>query len=138
MALNEILNLRLTSTFMQLTCKRQLANTSRQPRPQGKNYRLWAMPGDEVYQKDVLVRQYTMKWHPGLNSGIDEHRTIYALCDGIMIITEDKFDPDWTHPLVQKIYMKGEDNKKLAPLYKRYVHVIPRKRISEFKLIDIV
>lgn len=95
------------------------------------------MPGDEVLYKDILARQYTMKWHPGLNAGIDEHRTIYALCDGIMIITEDKFDPDWSYPLVKEVYIKS-DGRKLAPLYKRYVHVIPKKRIPEFKLIDVV
>lgn len=134
---NDILTFRLARTFIQLSCKRHVAHTSQQPRPQGKHYRLWAMPGDEVHHKDVLARQYTMKWHPGLNTGIDEHRTIYALCDGIMIITEDKFNPDWSHPLVKEVYLTN-DERKLAPLYKRYVHVIPKKRIPEFKLVDVV
>lgn len=134
---NQILFLRLSRSFIQISCKRQLTKTSQKPRREGKHYRLWAMPGDEVIHKDILARQYTMKWHPGLNAGIDEHRNIYALCDGIMIVTEDKFDPDWTHPLVREVYMKS-DERKLAPLYKRYIHVIPKKRVSEFKLIDVV
>lgn len=127
---------KLARSFIQISFRRQLTYTSRQPRPQGKHYRLWAMPGDEVLRKDILARQHTMKWHPGLNAGIDEARTIYALCDGIMIITEDRFEPDWDHPLVKEIYTHNET--KRAPLYKRYVHVIPKKRISEFKLIDVV
>lgn len=116
--------------------KRYLAKTSQQPRPEHKHYRLWAVPGDFVRMKEVLAKQWTMKWHPGLNTGIDEDRVIYALRDGIMIITEEKFNPDWTHPLVQKVYMRGED--KRAPEYARYIHVIPKKKISEFKLIDVV
>jgi hypothetical protein len=77
-----------------------------------------------------------MFWHPGLNAGIDEQRTIYALCDGIMVITEEKYNPDWDYPLVKEAYTN--DNERIAPAYKRYIHVIPKKRISEFKLIDKV
>jgi len=77
-----------------------------------------------------------MKWHPGLNAGIDDHRTIYALCDGVMIITEEKFNPDWENHIVNGIYKVGE--RERAPPYMRYINVIPRKRISEFKLIDLV
>lgn len=94
------------------------------------------MPGDHVVRKEILARQYTMKWHPGLNAGIDESRNIYALCEGIMVITEENFDPDWSHPIVQKAYLK--ENEKFAPQMARYIHVIPKKKISEFKLIDLV
>lgn len=77
-----------------------------------------------------------MLWHPGLNVGIDNSRTIYALCDGIMTITEEQFEPDWDHPLVREVYM--DKDEKLAPPYGRYIHVIPKKRLSEFKLIDAI
>lgn len=78
-----------------------------------------------------------MKWHPGLNVGIGNDRMIYALCDGVMIITEEKFDPDWQHPLVAEVY-KDQDGNEVPPEYKRYIHVIPKKRIPEFKLVDLV
>lgn len=116
--------------------KRNLAKSSQAPKPEPKHYRLWAIPGDSVHQKEILARQWTFKWHPGLNAGIDENRTIYALCDGVMVITEEKFNPDWTNPIVQKVYMVGKE--KRAPEYARYIHVIPKKRISEFKLVDLV
>lgn len=77
-----------------------------------------------------------MYWHPGLNAGIDDQRTIYALCDGVMVITEEKYDPDWDYPLVKEAYTIGD--RKVAPPFNRYIHVIPRKRISEFKLVDKV
>lgn len=95
------------------------------------------MPGDLVKRKEILAKQYTMLWHPGLNAGIDENRTIYALCDGVMVVTEEEFKPDWTHPLVSKVYVKKEGEKE-APLCKRYINVIPKKRLSQFKLIDMV
>lgn len=115
---------------------RHLTKTSQRVRPEPKHYRLWAIPGDLVRRKEVLAKQHTMLWHPGLNAGIDHDRAIYALCDGVMVITEEKFDPDWSHPLVSKVYMDGEDKRPAQ--YKRYINVIPKKRISEFKLIDEV
>lgn len=123
--------------LVQLLSKRSLAKTSQQPRPEPKHYRLWAVPGDFVRRKEVLAKQFTMKWHPGLHVGIQEDRMLYALRDGIMIITEEEFDPDWKHPLVKKVYM-NRDEEKRAPGIVRYIHVIPRKRVSEFKLVDLV
>lgn len=78
-----------------------------------------------------------MYWHPGLNAGIDNYRTIYALCDGIMVITEDAFDPDWDHPITKAAYT-SQDGEKMPPLMRRYIHVIPRRRVPEFKLIDAI
>lgn len=94
------------------------------------------MPGDHVRRKQILARQHTMLWHPGLNAGIDEMRNVYALCEGVMVITEDRFDPDWEHPIVKKAYM--ENNEKVAPQVCRYINVIPKRRVPEFKLIDLV
>ena len=123
--------------LIQSVTKRYLAPSSQKPKPELKHYRLWAVPGDLVLTKHILAKQHTMKWHPGLNVGIDHERTLYALRDGIMIITEEEFDPDWEHPLVEQVYMDKEGNK-LAPPYKRYVHVIAKKRVPEFKLVDVV
>lgn len=131
----------LLSTYsrflVQIVSKRSLAKTSQQPRLEKKHYRLWAVPGDFVKRKEILAKQYTMEWHPGLHVGIQEDRSLYALRDGVMIITEEEFDPDWTHPLVKKVYM-NKDEEKRAPGIMRYLHVIPKKRISEFKLVDVV
>lgn len=126
----------ISRSTTQILSKRTLTRTSQQPRPEPKHYRLWAMPGDFVYRKDILAKQYTMKWHPGLNAGIDNERIIYALCDGVVVITEEKFEPDWDNHLVQEVYIKND--VKLPPQYARYIHVIPKKRISEFKLVDLI
>lgn len=136
MIIREVLNRRLPQALLQYSCSRQLTRSSLAPRKEKKHYRLWALPGDHVLMKEVLVKQYTMKWHPGLNVGIDDERVLYALCDGIMVITEEKFDPDWSHPLVSKVYM--EDEIERAPPHARYINVIPKKKVSEFKLVDMV
>lgn len=120
--------------LLQALYRRNLSPSSQRPHRERKHYRLWSLPGEMIYSKDILARQFTMYWHPGLNAGIDSERTIYALCDGIMVITEEKYNPDWDYPLVKEAYTVGEE--KLAPPYKRYIHVIPKRRISEFKLID--
>lgn len=111
---------------------RCLARTSQQPRPGPKDYRLWTVPGELVRRKEILAKQYTMYWHPGLNVGIDNDRIIYALCDGIVVFSEEQFDPDHDHPVVKEAYTNG------TPYFKRYINVIPRRRVSEFKLIDLV
>lgn len=116
--------------------KRSITSTSQYPRPEGNHYRLWSLPGDSVLRKEILARQWKLIWHPGLNTGIDENRSIYALCDGIMVISEEKFDPDWNNKLVQKVYQI--DGNKRAPDYFRYIHVIPKLRVSEFKLVDLI
>lgn len=137
MILREQLLSRCSKLLLQTSATRSIALASQRPRPEKKHYRLWAIPGDLVRTKDILVRQYTMRWHPGLNVGIQEDRWLYALRDGIMIITEEQFDPDWEHPLVKKVYT-GRDEEQRAPGIMRYIHVIPRKRVSEFKLVDLV
>lgn len=83
------------------------------------------------------MKQHTIKWHPGLNTGIDDRRTIYALCDGIMIITEEEFNPDWDNYQVRKIYTTREGERE-TPTHKRYVHIIPKRRVAEHKLINVV
>lgn len=122
--------------LLQKLCPRYLSKTSQKPRPGGKHHRLWAIPGDHVLVRDILARQWQMHWHPGLNAGIDENRSIYSLCEGIMVITEEKFDPDWSQPAVKDGYTQRD--VKVAPKFARYIHVIPKKRISEFKLIDTI
>lgn len=129
-----------SSTINQLPAtvsKRFLTRTAQRPSREKKHYRLWSMPGEFVYRKEVLAKQWNIKWHPGLNVGIDHDKTIYSLCDGVMIITEEKFEPDYSHPLVDWFY-KDKAGNECAPLYKRYISVIPKKRISEFKLVDLV
>lgn len=111
--------------------------SSHRPAPEKKHYRLWSIPGMLVLKKDILAKQHLIYVHPGLNAGIDERRTIYALCDGIMIITEEEFDPDWDFPLVDTVYTT-KDGDRQPPTHMRYIHVIPKRRVSEHKLVDVV
>lgn len=122
--------------IIHIIAKRYLNKKSQRPRPDAKHYRLWRMPGDHVIKKSILAKQYHGEWHPGLNAGIDNNMNIYALCDGIMVITEEKFNPDWDYHLTKELYLNNDE--KQAPSYMRYIHVIPKLRVPEFKLIDLV
>ena len=116
---------------------RNLSKSNQRPNTEYKHYRLWSLPGMLVLHKDILAKQHTMYWHPGLNTGIDEQRSIYALRDGIMIITEEEYKPDWDFNLVSKVYSR-QDGSQLAPTHMRYIHVIPKRPITEYKLVDLV
>lgn len=137
MLIKDLLLIRAPKALLEVVSRRNLARTSQKPRPEKKHFRLWAIPGDLVYEKEILAKQSIVKWHPGLNTGIDDRRSIYALRDGIMVITEEEYHPDWKHPLVREIYI-GKSEEQRAPPFMRYIHVIPKKPISEFKLIDVV
>lgn len=126
----------LSRPSIQAISRRCLHPSSQKPKPEGKHYRLWMMPGDQVRRKTILARQYTPYWHPGLNVGIDLDRTIYSLCDGIMVITEEKFNPDWDYHVTKDMY--EVDGDKRAPEHMRYIHVIPKPRVPEYRLIDLV
>lgn len=116
---------------------RNINKNSQRPVPEYKHYRLWSLPGMLVNVKDILAKQHTMYWHPGLNVGIDDRRSLFALRDGIMIITEEKFDPDWDFNMTDTIYTNNKGDR-LVPTYMRYIHVLPKRPISEYKLIDVV
>lgn len=48
-------------------------------------------------------------------------------------MTSEKFEPDAANEFVQKYY-EGDQ----APVYKRYVHVLPVERPPLFRLVDLV
>ena len=123
--------------LLQISSLRYLSKNSQRPRPESQHSRLWMLPGHLVLKKQILAKQYTLWWHPGLNTGIDHDRSIFALCDGIMVITEEKFKPDWNYHITDAIYAPN-DVQEPVPEYMRYIHVIPKPRVSEFKLTDLV
>ncbi|RWS03139.1 39S ribosomal protein L27-like protein [Dinothrombium tinctorium] len=90
--------------------------------------------GSFVQERDIICSQTSLKYHPGLNTGIDPRENVlYATCDGTLIVTTEKFNPNKDHELVQKSYSDLRGN-----LFKLYVHVIPPKDEVVFKLIDLV
>lgn len=51
---------------------------------------------------------------------------------GKVVVTCEKFDPNWEHTWVQRMYAGREQQK----IFKKYFNVIPDPQHQRFKLID--
>lgn len=60
--------------------------------------------------------------------------TLFALEHGKVLVTCEKFDPNWNHTWVQRIYAE----RRGTTIYKKYFHVIPKPQHNRFKLIDSI
>lgn len=58
---------------------------------------------------------------------------IYALTDGVVVITSEKFKPNLNNEIVKRFYSDIEGERMV-----RYVHVIPKKAPNVFKLVGFV
>ncbi|XP_053212455.1 uncharacterized protein LOC128395980 [Panonychus citri] len=90
--------------------------------------------GSFVHERDVFYKQKGLKFHPGLNAALDPRdNAIYALRDGIIVISTERFIPDLTNETVQKHYVDYD-----GPMMIRYAHVIPHEQPKLFKLTELV
>lgn len=53
-----------------------------------------------------------------------------------MVVTSERINPDLSHPIAEKYY--GSHEKLPGPMFKKFVHVIPRRTPATFRLIDLV
>ncbi|XP_074593357.1 mitochondrial ribosomal protein L27 [Brevipalpus obovatus] len=90
--------------------------------------------GHFVHERDIFMRQKGLKFHPGLNTGFDPRdNSLFALTDGHIALTTEKFNPDYSNPIVEKFY-----RYKTPVRMVRYVHVLPTEPPINFKLIDLI
>ena len=90
--------------------------------------------GSLVHERDIFLRQRGLKFHPGLNAALDPRdNAIYALRDGIIAISTERFIPDMKNDIVEKHYVDYE-----GPMMIRYAHVIPLEQPQVFKLVELV
>jgi ribosomal protein L27 len=109
----------------------------RAPYRKGRYRQLKVAPGTEVRERDIVATQKGLRYHPGLNAGIDPRdNSIYALTNGTLVVTTEKFNPDFNNDLVIKYYNEFKDFK--GNLLKRYIHIIPKETPQTFKLIGLV
>ena len=121
----------------------------------GKRRGIKAQDGSYVTQSSILIRQLHIRCHPGLNVcpsiilnlicspfqilltfqvGIGKDGTLYALEAGKVLITCEKFQPNFEKYWTEKAYGTRRDN--IAHVYKKYFHVIPDPLEPKFKLVD--
>ncbi|XP_028172497.1 39S ribosomal protein L27, mitochondrial [Ostrinia furnacalis] len=107
-------------------------NTNCKVKPKHRGWKV--QDGHFVQQGHMLATQRTPRFHPGLNVGFGRNGTLFAMEAGRVVVTCEKFDADWEHTWVQRIYGGREDQT----IYKKYFNVIPEPQHQRFKLIDEV
>ncbi|XP_035215714.1 50S ribosomal protein L27-like, partial [Stegodyphus dumicola] len=110
---------------------RKFQQDSRQRRrPPG----LKRLDGDYVRRGEILVSQFYLNFHPGLNVNIDNKNTLTAMREGQVMMTVEKINPNLEHHVAAKYYA----NMSAPVVYKRFYHVIPFEQTKKFKLVNLV
>ncbi|CAL2030889.1 hypothetical protein CAEBREN_14815 [Caenorhabditis brenneri] len=89
--------------------------------------------GEVVRKNDLLVNQFKMNYHPGLNVYFENdrgERLLRAYCDGIVRITREKCDPD-----LEIEEMKAYEYRKDVELYKMTFNVVPLELSNNHNLV---
>lgn len=107
-------------------------NTNCKVKPKHRGWKV--QDGHFVQAGHMLATQRTTRFHPGLNVGFGVNGTLFAMEAGKVVVTCEKFDPNWDHTWVQRMY-KGRYDQTI---YKKYYNVIPEPQHQRFKLIDEV
>ncbi|GIY66673.1 uncharacterized protein CEXT_206921 [Caerostris extrusa] len=125
----------LSPSLPLISCERHLGrgvsqNRRQRRRPPG----LKREDGDFVRNGEMLLQQFYLNFHPGLNVAIDGKNTLYAMREGRVMMTCEQINPKKGEYLVDKYY-----GKMSAPVvYKRFLHVIPFPQGQKFKLVELV
>ncbi|KAG8193529.1 hypothetical protein JTE90_003740 [Oedothorax gibbosus] len=105
-------------------------NRRQRPRPPG----LKRPEGQFVRTGEMILKQFSLGFHPGLNVSIDKENTLFAMREGQVMMTVEKLNPKKDEWHVEKYY-----GKLSAPVvYKRFFHVIPFPQAKKFKLVDLI
>ncbi|CAD7092842.1 unnamed protein product [Hermetia illucens] len=115
---------------------KKTGGSTRNPKGHARpKHRGWKVQdGHDVSAGTILATQLTPRFHPGLNVGFGKNGTLFALEHGKVCVTCEKFDPNWDHTWVQRIYAGREKQT----IYKKYFNVIPEKQHKRFRLVDEV
>ncbi|XP_064098695.1 large ribosomal subunit protein bL27-like [Macrobrachium nipponense] len=105
-----------------VTCVRNASKKSggssknRVGRPRGKHRGIKKKDLTEVTRGTILVRQLGLDFHPGLNVGIGNDRSLFAKEPGTVIMTTEKLNPNWNHKEIKRFYAEYQDGS--IPIYK--------------------
>ncbi|KAF9809919.1 hypothetical protein SFRURICE_002149 [Spodoptera frugiperda] len=108
------------------------SNTNCKVKPKRRGWKV--QDGHNVQAGHILATQRTTRFHPGLNVGFGRNGTLFAMEAGKVVVTCEKFDPNWEHTWVQRMYAGREQQV----IMKKYYNVIPQPQHQRFKLVDEV
>ncbi|KOB65832.1 Ribosomal protein L27 [Operophtera brumata] len=107
-------------------------NTNCKVKPKHRGWKV--QDGHSVKIGHMLVTQRTTRFHPGLNVGFGGNGTLFAMEPGKVVVTCEKFDPNWDHTWVQRLYA----GRTQQTILKKYFNVIPEPQHQRFRLVDEV
>ncbi|CAG9563521.1 unnamed protein product [Danaus chrysippus] len=107
-------------------------NTNCKVKPKHRGWKV--QDGHFVQSGHMLATQLTSRFHPGLNVGMGRNGTLFAITPGKVVVTCEKFEPNWDHTWVKRIY----GGREQQTIFKKYFNVIPEPQHNRFKLIDEV
>ncbi|XP_063636393.1 large ribosomal subunit protein bL27m [Cydia splendana] len=107
-------------------------NTNCKVKPKHRGWK--KQDGHTVQAGNILATQRTPRFHPGLNVGFGRNGTLFAMEPGKVVVTCERFDPNWEHTWVQRVY----GGREQQTIYKKYFNVIPESQHQRFKLVDEV
>ncbi|CAH1635083.1 unnamed protein product [Spodoptera littoralis] len=108
------------------------SNTNCKVKPKRRGWKV--QDGHFVQAGHMLATQRTTRFHPGLNVGFGRNGTLFAMEAGKVVVTCEKFDPNWEHTWVQRMY----GGREQQVIMKKYFNVIPQPQHQRFKLVDEV
>lgn len=95
---------------------------------------IYRRDGDLTRKGELLVCQYKMNYHPGLNVFYENDRgekLLRADCDGVVRITTERVNPDWSLP-----EMRDYEYRKDVELHKLTFNVVPLEMSQSHSLIN--
>ncbi|CAG9791854.1 unnamed protein product [Diatraea saccharalis] len=107
-------------------------NTNCKVKPKHRGWKV--QDGHFVQAGHMLATQLKPRFHPGLNVGFGRNGTLFAMEAGRVVVTCEKFEPNWEHTWVQRIY----GGRQQQTILKKYFNIIPEPQHNRFKLIDEV
>ncbi|XP_047519745.1 39S ribosomal protein L27, mitochondrial [Pieris napi] len=105
-------------------------NTNCKVKPKHRGWKV--QDGHNVQAGHILATQRNLRFHPGLNVGMGRNGTLFAMEPGKVVVTCEKFEPNWEHTWVQRIYSGRGDQV----IFKKYFNIIPKPQHNRFKLIE--
>ncbi|KAL5019202.1 hypothetical protein ScPMuIL_004924 [Solemya velum] len=91
-------------------------------------YRGWKRnDGCFVHNGEVLAKQLGLNWYPGENVRIGPNNTLYASCDGKVIVSCEKLSPFPESPLYTAV-------KNGVVIQKKFFNVLPTPLHGKFRL----
>lgn len=84
-----------------------------------------------MHEGDQLVKQRTLRFHPGLNVVFRGRQNLVAAVEGRVVVSHEKVSPRWDNARVRDFY----SNRETATLHKKYYNVIPEPQGRTFKLV---